>query len=135
MLHDGPYKNGVSDSVFEGRRRLQTEASNDPPTPTQSLIKHLVGQPEASSDPVTSLSLIKRLATFQLRLAAELPGITAPTWLAEMAAKIAPFAIAKNAAGDFVQVDSPNFNVSRAARPPALAPSFIPCFRRSSSTH
>ena len=114
MLHDGPYANDVMDSVFEGRRRrrLQTETSNDPMT-TLLLIKHLL-QTEASNDPVSSLSLIKRLATFQLRLAAELPGITAPKWLAEMAAKIAPFATAKNTAGDLVQVDSPSINVSNS---------------------
>lgn len=95
MIHDGPYENGVIDSVFEGRRRRRLQS--------------------ASNDPVTTLSLIKRLATFQLRLAAELPGITVPPYLAEMAAKIAPFATAKNTAGNTVQVDSPSINVSHSS--------------------
>jgi len=67
----------------------------------------------ASNDPVTTLALIKRLATFQLRLAAEL-GLTPPSYLANMVAKLAPFATARNGDGELVQVNSPTMNISKS---------------------
>ena len=67
-----------------------------------------------TNDPVTSLALIKRLATFQLRLAEEL-GLTAPAYVSEMVVKLAPFATARkrNKDGQLVQVNSPTLNISK----------------------
>ena len=60
------------------------------------------------------LALIKRLATFQLRLAEEL-GLTAPAYVSEMVVKLAPFATARkrNKDGQLVQVNSPTLNISK----------------------
>ena len=66
-----------------------------------------------TNDPVTSLALIKRLATFQIRLAEEL-GLTAPVYVSEMVAKLAPFATARNQDGQLVQVNSPTLNISKS---------------------
>ena len=85
LLHDAA--SGAADSPFEGGN---------------------------TNDPVTTLALIKRLATFQLRLAAEL-GRAPPDYLEGMVAKLAPFATARNRDGALVQVDSPTMNISKSS--------------------
>ena len=66
-----------------------------------------------SVDPVTTLSLIKRMATFQTTLAGEL-GLTAPPYVAGIIEKLAPFATARNHDGQMVQVDSPTMDISKS---------------------